>query len=735
MIRILHRWPGLVLGALLIVTVLSGAVLSIFPILDATKAPHLDRRLTVAELAQRVQVHHPGLEQITRSASGQISAWWFDDGQPGSAMVDPASGRDLASADPDPVRRWLTHLHRSIFLGDAGRIATAVGAGAMLVLALSGAVLVARRTGGWRRWFTRLRGPLAGRLHTEISRAAVFGLVLSSLTALWMSAETFEFVSVEAEPPSATFEASGATRRAVGDLDALRAIPATDLRALSFPAPDDPQDVFTLKTHQGMGYVDPGTGKLLTWEGLTPLQRFSETVELVHTGQGAWLLGAVLGLMGLSVPALAVTGLIVWRSGRRGRPRLRNNAPAGQADTIVLVGSESGSTWGFAATLAQALRDAGLSVCVAPMSDFAPTTYRNAKRVLILAATYGEGDAPSSARGFIETLRALKDAPRAPLGVLGFGDRSFPAYCAFAKAVYDAAVKKGWSTLLPLDTIDRQSPQDFARWGRILGRALEIELELVHQPVVPATERLTLLERRDYGAAVQVPISILRFALPKASPWQRLAGSGFTRFEPGDLMGVVPEGSPVPRLYSLASGARNRFIEIVVRKHEGGLASEQLCALTPGQTVRAFLEPHPAFHLGRSSTPLILIGAGTGVGPLAGFIRNNSTRRPIHLFFGLRDPDSDFLYGEELSQWASEGKLTELSIAVSRGKHPQYVQDVVRQAGPRIAQAIGLGARVMVCGGRDMARGVEAALRDELEPAGVTPAALRAANRYVEDIY
>lgn len=174
MIRILHRWPGLVLAALLLVTALSGAVLSIFPILDATKAPHLDRTLTVAELAQRVHTNHPGLEQIKRSASGQITAWWFDDGQPGSAIVDPASGRDLAPADPPRLRRWLTDLHRSLFLRDTGRMTTAVGAGAMLVLALSGALLVARRTGGWRRWLTRLRGPLPGRLHTEISRATVF---------------------------------------------------------------------------------------------------------------------------------------------------------------------------------------------------------------------------------------------------------------------------------------------------------------------------------------------------------------------------------------------------------------------------------------------------------------------------------------------------------------------------------------------------------------------------------
>lgn len=68
-------------------------------------------------------------------------------------MINPATGLDVASADPDSLRRWLTNLHRSLFLGDGGRWMVATGALAMLLLALSGAVLVARRTGGWRRWF------------------------------------------------------------------------------------------------------------------------------------------------------------------------------------------------------------------------------------------------------------------------------------------------------------------------------------------------------------------------------------------------------------------------------------------------------------------------------------------------------------------------------------------------------------------------------------------------------
>ena len=63
----------------------------------------------------------------------------------------------------------------------------------------------------------------------------------------------------------------------------------------------------------------------------------------------------------LGVPVLGATGVVVWLAGRRGRPRLQGNAPIGRAETVILVGSEGGTTWGFARTLlAQTERTAAL---------------------------------------------------------------------------------------------------------------------------------------------------------------------------------------------------------------------------------------------------------------------------------------------------------------------------------------------------------------------------------------
>jgi len=735
MIRLLHRWPGLAALLLVVLLALSGAALSVFPAADRLTAPQAEQGLSVAELASRVAAQHPGVEQIKRSPSGRFTAYWFNGDVAEAATIDPATGKAVASADPNPVQRWLTNFHRSLFLDDGGRIVMALGAAAMLLLSVSGMVLVARRAGGWRRWFSGLKGPLAGRLHVEVARIAVAGLMLSSATALYMTASTFGLTPEAPAALAAPAQVSGETGAAVGQIDFLQGVPASSLRQLSFPAADDPADVFTLATSDGEGFIDQGNGALLAWQKSSGWQRLSETIYMLHTGQGAATLGLILGLLALGVPLMAATGTLVWLAGRRGRPRIQHNSPLASAETVILVGSEGGSTWGFAATLHKALRAAGQQVHAAALAQFDADRLHQARHVIILAATYGNGDEPASARGFLAKLAALDTPPAATLAVLGFGDQSFPSFCGYARTIATLAAAKGWGQLLDMATVDRQSPQDFARWGSDLGTMLGLPLDLVHQPVAPPALALTLVSRRDHGAEVQAPSAILRFSLPKVALWQRLTGRGFGAFVAGDLLGVIPEGSSVPRFYSLASGAADGFIEIVVRRQPGGLCSGQLTALEPGQTVQAFLRPNPAFRPAGGAAPLILIGAGSGIGPLAGFIRANQAARPIHLFFGMRHQASDFLYGEELTQWHGEGRLTRLVTAASRGRRPHYVQDALRAEAAEVLALVKQGARIMVCGGRDMAAGVSEALAQILAPAGLTPALLRAEGRYAEDVY
>lgn len=735
MLRALHKFPGLIAALLIVVITLSGAVLSVFPALEVVQAPaQSDPTLTVATLGNRIAIAYPGVEQIRRAPSGQITAFYFDAGQPGAVIIDPATGKGVADYEPSAFQRWMTNLHRSLFLDDAGRLSAAAGAASLLVLSISGLMLTARRVGGWRRFFSRLRGPLMGRLHVEVARVSVVGLLLSSATALFMSASTFDLLP-HGSGPTFPSEVSGQMGAAPGTIGLLKDTPVDTLRELTFPYPGDPTDAYMLKTNSGEGYIDQGTGSVLVWADAILWDRFNETIYMLHTGQGMAWLAVVLGLMSLGAPFMAATGAIMWVQARRARPRITGNIGAPQADTILLVGSEGGSTWGFTATLHDALTQAGHKVHAAPMSQFAPHRYSRAERVIVLAATYGEGTAPASARGFLDRLAALPKAPDMPLAVLGFGDRKFPDFCAYAADVARVAAEKGWDQVLPLATIDRQSPQEFARWGRDLGNKLGLPLELMHTPAIPRSLALTLISRRAYGAAMQTPSAILRFAIPKVSLWSRLVGRALGRFSSGDLLGILPEGAHVPRFYSLASGQSDGFVEICVSRHPGGLCSGQLWDLDVGDTVQGFIRHNPDFRPARGRKPVILIGAGTGIGPLAGFARANHSGRPMHLYFGARHPDSDQFYEREMKSWQKGGQLSSVTNAFSRTSTSTYVQDALRKDAERVAKLLSEGAQVLVCGGRDMAAGVTDALADILAPAGLTPATLKAEGRYVEDTY
>ena len=121
----------------------------------------------------------------------QIIAYYYENGVSGAELIDPTSGASLGAYQPSGTQIWLTDLHRSLFLGDGGRVAAGMGAAAMLLICMSGLIMLKRRMGGWAQLFKPIRGSLSQRLHLEISRFAILGLSLSAFTGLYMTAATF----------------------------------------------------------------------------------------------------------------------------------------------------------------------------------------------------------------------------------------------------------------------------------------------------------------------------------------------------------------------------------------------------------------------------------------------------------------------------------------------------------------------------------------------------------------
>ncbi|MDR0810431.1 MAG: PepSY domain-containing protein, partial [Gemmobacter sp.] len=586
MLRKLHSVSGLVFGLVLACLAGTGAILSIEPALERAQA--LSGNGTVAELAARVAVNHPQIERLERHANGVFVASFATPEGYESMQVDPATGSDLGTWQTSGTMRWIRDLHRSFLAGDAGKAVAGTSAAVMAGLGVTGLLLLVSVLGGWRQLGRRVRSSGANRWHARVGRAALAGLTVSALTGVWMSLATFEIVSDGGAATPAFPEAVAATAPApIETLAALQQVRLGDLRRLTWPLAGDPTDVFGLRTAGGAGYVDQATGEMLNWQDRTVARTVWEWAYMLHTGQGAWWLGLILGASALAVPALAGTGGWIWWKRRRARPRIAGSVTMAKAEIVILVGSEGGATWGFAATLARALAAAGSKVHLGAMNDAAAMP--EAKALILLTATYGDGDAPASALRFLSRLDRLSQVP---VAVLGFGDRSFPAYCGFAETVSARLTGAGWAQLLPLTRIDRQSVRDFAHWGEALGRVLAMPLELHHRIDTPDPMSLRLAGRQAFGIDAGAPSAILRF--------EPAEGAALPRFEAGDLLGVLAPGAEAPRFYSLASGRRDGFIEIAVRRMTDGLCSGYLHGLQPGDEIRAFIRPNPGFRAAKS---------------------------------------------------------------------------------------------------------------------------------------
>src|SRR5690606_25445691 len=67
-----------------------------------------------------------------------------------------------------------------------------------------------------------------------------------------------------------------------------------------------------------------------------------------------------------------------------------------------------------------------------------------------------------------------------------------------------------------------------------------------------------------------------------------------------------------------------------------------------------YIEKNPNFRLPENGTPLIMVGAGTGIAPYRGFLQdreNDEKKGKTWLFFGERTFYSDFLYQVEWQKY------------------------------------------------------------------------------------
>ncbi|RTY00083.1 flavodoxin [Pseudomonas sp. C 49-2] len=737
---------------------------------------------------------------------------------------DPYTGDYMGDVVGQEVFGFLLQFHRFLVMGDTGRNITGACTLILVFFCLSGMYLRwPRQVASWRAWLT-LDWRKKGRafnwdLHSVFGTWCLLAYLLSALTGLywsydWYSQGLTKLLSdapqnerVRKRGPAPEGPAPVANYDAIWSSIYSNAGPGLSAYNIRMPAvAGQPATVYYLlddSPHDralNQINLDPATGEVKShdrYASKTFGSQLLTSVYALHTGSYFGLAGRIiLTLSSVLMPLFFITGWLLYLDRRRKKRQVRDarkglSANASDAPAwLIGFASQSGFAEQLAWQTAGQLQAAGLPVKVQSLGSVSQEDLRQSENALFVVSTFGDGEAPDSARGFERSVLG-QDLSLKGLNysVLALGDRQYEHFCGFARRLHFWLTNQGGNALFAPVEVDSGDTTALLHWqqqlGQLTGHAPAAAWPTAQYENWTLSQR-SLLNRDSAGSDVYLlgltspspqswQAGDLVEVLPRNCPWAiehfleglGLAGSDgvlidgmahtldqalATRQLPthrAHLVGLhaqalvdalVPLGM---REYSIASIASDGVLELIVRQERHpdgslGLGSGWLTEHAAlGSSISLRLRRNSGFHLPNVPVPLILLGNGTGLAGLRSLLKARIAdgQQRNWLLFGERNIKHDFLCQDELQGWLASGDLALLDLAFSRDQEEKiYVQDRLRESAEVLRRWLSDGAAIYVCGSlQGMAAGVDQALVDILGSEAVER--LIEQGRYRRDVY
>jgi len=169
-------------------------------------------------------------------------------------------------------------------------------------------------------------------------------------------------------------------------------------------------------------------------------------------------------------------------------------------------------------------------------------------------------------------------------------------------------------------------------------------------------------------------------------------------------------------------GVCSTYLATRDEKKKRSSSSDASSLIPQSHMVRAFVRPSSFRLPSDASTPILMIGPGTGVAPMRAllqerrYMKKNQRNKQVGaniLYFGCKKRSWDYLYQDEFEQLKSDGTLTALHLAFSREQEKKvYVQHLLAQNAEETFDLMEKqGAYIYVCGGVKMGQDVQEALK------------------------
>lgn len=693
--RYSHLTLALVSGLFLVLASITGIILAFEPMQSAIK-PYQPEALSEITLAEAVGVLESEYDEVLTLKVDANDFLVADvitkTGESTLLYVHPKTGTILGEPQPQhPIFQFTTNLHRSLFLKGVGRFFVGLVSFLLCLIAITGLLLIIKRQGGIGKLFSKIQKDYFElRYHVIFGRWFLVPIIIVAATGVYLSAEKFNLlpstkVNHRMLEPDEDVDLSVTAK----ELDIFQEITLDEVRSVTFPFSEFPEDYFELALKDRELYVHQYTGAILSEQPYPFAFVLSRLSWTLHTGQGSILWSVVLLLASSSILFFIYSGFVMWRRRSKNSKLSQGKISKDVCSHVILVGSETGTTYAFAKALEQGLTKAGKTVLVSQINAY--TTYKKAEHLFFLTATYGEGEAPTNSRNIKRLLQEVQQPHPLQYSVVGFGSLTYPNYCQFAvelNAILTA--KEDFTATVPLYKINNQSVEAFMDWLNQWSLATGVRPQ-----VVPPKKNKRKSKSYTFEVVKKTALNVDDTYLLHLKPKRKL------KFQSGDLWEYTPTKDSVPRLYSIAKYRGELMLSI--KKHEFGMCSNFLNTVTRDDTLKGGIRRNYDFHVPKNAPAIICIGNGTGIAPFLGIIDENENGVPIDLYWGGRTQNSVTLYKEYLDGALESKKLAHLHLALSQENGTKvYVQQLLGRDKEKLAKKLENGAVFMICGSMAM---------------------------------
>ncbi|SEA06528.1 sulfite reductase (NADPH) flavoprotein alpha-component [Arachidicoccus rhizosphaerae] len=699
----------------LLVACVTGICLAFEPVIQKTagfKSAALDT-LNVGQVIGVVKSTYPDATAIELDDNGFVSVRYTNPRQKEvHDYINPVDGKVLGPVHTQsPFFQWMTAAHRSLFLHETGRVIVGITAFLLLMIALSGIALIIKRQNGFMRFFARMEKKTgAAYYHATFGRLCLIFILFIAISGTYLAVYRYQ-----SPQPKATqhIDENKLTEDPVlntAEFSVFRKQPFRNVKLLQFPFSDFPEDYYYLQLKDRELCVNQFNGVVLSEVYYSTAYQLQVLSLRWHTGRNSIIWAILLAISSGYILFFIYSGFRITLNRRQGR--LKNKWRANQADIIILVGSENGSTFRFGKMVYQQLIRQNQKVYITNLSQY--QRFDQAKHLLIMTSTYGQGVAPSNAVKFIDRLKDPKLQPSQKVfcSVVGFGSRAYPDYCKYGSDLHELLLGAAWSEhLLPFMTVNDVSLQDFEEWLRAWSEKAGILIELDKNAFKTQSVNLNEFKVLD-NSGLNTEQNFTMQLCPAKNNFNK------KHIQSGDLLIVYPKGDHRERLYSI--GLVGEKIVLSVKLMPGGLGSGYLYAHQKGDIIKAKVLKNSHFHFPNKAKRLIMISNGTGIAPFLGHIYENKRGIPITLFCGFRTWDTFNLYKDTVEEAITQGRLENYCVALSRERQQvrdfinennkiglqKYVSHLLVDSGAELIEGIRQNAVIMICGSLAMQKDV-----------------------------